>query len=87
MWRSLIQRLSLGLSNATGITCRGLAKYPFRVHGKTPNGIIRGEKELILLGDLNCDLLLETISKSKHLVHIYNTYGFTQVIMEATRTI
>ena len=28
----------------------------------------------------------ETISKSKHLVHIYNTYGLTQVIKEATRT-
>ena len=38
------------------------------------------------MGDLNCDLLSETISKSKHLVHIYNTYGFTQVIKEATRT-
>ena len=33
------------------------------------------KKEFILLGDLNCDLLSETISKSKHLVHIYNTYG------------
>ena len=38
------------------------------------------------MGDLNCDLLPETISKSKHLVHIYNTYGLTQVIKEATRT-
>ena len=38
------------------------------------------------MGDLNCDLLSETISKSKHLVHIYNTYGLTQVIKEATRT-
>ena len=27
-----------------------------------------------------------TISKSKHLVHIYNTFGLTQVIKEATRT-
>ena len=36
------------------------------------------------MGDLNCDLLSETISKSKHLVHIYNTFG--QVIKEATRT-
>ena len=47
------------------------------------------KKEFILLGDLNCDLLSETISKSKHLVHIYNTYGLTcltQVIKEATRT-
>ena len=39
------------------------------------------------MGDLNCDLLSETISKSKRLVHIYNTYGLTQVIKEATRTI
>ena len=38
------------------------------------------------MGDLNCDLLPETISKSKQLVHIYNTYGLTQVIKEATRT-
>ena len=40
------------------------------------------------MGDLNCDLLSETISKSKHLVRIsgYNTYGLTQVIKEATRT-
>ena len=44
------------------------------------------KKEFILLGDLNCDLLSKTISKSKHLVHIYNTYGLTQVIKEATRT-
>ena len=38
------------------------------------------------MGDPNCDLLPETISRSKHLVHIYNTYGLTQVIKEATRT-
>ena len=40
------------------------------------------------MGVLNCDLLSETISKFKHLVHIsgYNTYGLTQVINEATRT-
>ena len=38
------------------------------------------------MGDLNCDLLSETISKSKHLVHIYNTYGLTQVTKETTRT-
>ena len=46
------------------------------------------KKEFIVLADLNCDLLPETISKSKHLVHIsgYNTYGLTQVIKEATRT-
>ena len=41
------------------------------------------------MGDLNCDLLSETIiANPKHLVHIsgYNTYGLTQVIKEATRT-
>ena len=40
------------------------------------------------MGDLNCDLLPETISKSKHLVHISgsDTYGLTQVLKEATRT-
>ena len=38
------------------------------------------------MADLNCDLLSETIGKSKHLVHIYNTYGLTQVIKKATRT-
>ena len=48
--------------------------------------IISEKKEFILLGDLNCDLLSETISKTKHLVHIYNTYGLMQVIKEATRT-
>ena len=43
------------------------------------------KKEFILLGDLNGDLLPETISKSKDLVHIsgYNTCGLTQVIKEA----
>ena len=63
-----------------------LAKCAFRFHGKTTNGVNGEKKEFILLGDLNCDLLSETISKSKHLVHIYNTYGLTQVIKEATRT-
>ena len=65
-----------------------LAKCAFRFHGKTPNGVIGEKKEFILFGDLNCDLLPKTSSKSKHLVHIsgYNTYGLTQVIKEATRT-
>ena len=48
--------------------------------------IISEKKKFILLGDLNCGLLPETISKTKHLFHIYNTYGLTQVIKEATRT-
>ena len=38
------------------------------------------------LGVLNCDLLSETISTTKHLVEIYNTYGLKKVIKEATRT-
>ena len=35
------------------------------------------------MGDLNCELLSETISNSKHLVHIWS---LKQVIKEATRT-
>ena len=44
------------------------------------------------MGDLNCDLLSETISKSKHLVRLIHVnthaeyHGLTQVIKEATRT-
>ena len=40
------------------------------------------------MGDLNCDWLPETISKSKNLVHVSgpNIYGLTEVIKEATRT-
>ena len=43
------------------------------------------------MGDLNCDLLSETISKSKHLVRLIHIthaeyHGLTQVIKEATRT-
>ena len=70
------------------INCRGLAKYPFRFHGKTPNRAFVKEKKFILLGDLKFDLLSETISKSKHLVHIYNTYGLNTgyKLKKATRT-
>ena len=39
--------------------------------------VVSGKKEFILSGDLNCDLLSEKIIKTKHLVHIYNTYGLT----------
>ena len=38
------------------------------------------------MGDLNCDLLSGTASRTKHLVQIYNTYGLQQIIKEATRT-
>ena len=54
--------------------------------GKHQMESLVNKKEFILLGDLNCDLLSETISKSKHLVQVYNTHGLTQVIKEATRT-
>ena len=36
------------------------------------------------MGDLNCDLLSGTASGTKHLVQIYNTFGFKQIIKEAT---
>ena len=61
------------------INCRGLAKYPLRFHAKTPNGVIGEKKEFILLGELDCDLLSETISKSKHLVHVYK--GWTIIFL------
>ena len=38
------------------------------------------------MGDMNCDLLSGTTSRTKHLVQIYNTYGLQQIIKEATRT-
>ena len=66
------------------INCRDLINVHLDSTGK--HQIIGEKRDFILLGDLNCDLLSETISKSKHLVHIYNTYGLTQVIKEATRT-
>ena len=47
--------------------------------------IVGNNKELILMGDLNCDLLSGTASRTKHLVQIYNTYGLQQII-KATRT-
>ena len=56
-----------------------LAKCAFRFNRKSPNGVIGEKKGIYPLGDLNCDLLSETISKSKHLVHIYNTYGLRKL--------
>ena len=47
---------------------------------------VGNNKEIILIGDLNCDLLSGTASGTKHLVQIYNTYGLQQIIKEATRT-
>ena len=73
------------------INCRGLAKYPFRFHGKHQMESLVKEKEFILLGDQNCDLLSlcqrQLANPScKHLVHIYNTLCPTQFTKEATRT-
>ena len=70
------------------INCRDSLNVHLDSTGKHQMGSVVKKKEFILLGDLNCDLLPETISKSKHLVRIsgYNTYGLTQVIKEATRT-
>ena len=67
------------------INCRDLLNVHLDSTGKHQMESLVKKKEFILLGDLNCDLT-ETISKSKHPVHIYNTYGLTQVIKEATRT-
>ena len=64
------------------INCRDL----LNVHWENTKWSHWWKKEFIPSSDLNCDLLSEIISKSKHLVHIYNTYGLTQVIKEATRT-
>ena len=50
------------------------------------SNIVGNSKEFILMGDLNCDLLSATTSRTKHLVQIYNTYGLQQIIKEATRT-
>ena len=36
------------------------------------SNIIGNNKEFIVMGDLNCDLLSGTTSKTKHLVQIYN---------------
>ena len=76
LWRSLIQRLAYEMLQELLDQLQRLAKCAFRFHGKTPNGVISEEKEFILLGDLNCDLLPETIRKFKHLVHIYNTWSY-----------
>ena len=50
------------------------------------SNIVGNNKEFILMGDLNCDLLSGTATRTKHLVQIYNTYGLQQIIKEATRT-
>ena len=44
------------------------------------------KKEFILMGDLNCNLLMKDNSKTKHMVQIYDSYGMTQIIKDPTRT-
>ena len=42
--------------------------------------------ELYLLGDLNCDLLPDSVNtNSSHLLNIMDIYGLTQLITEPTR--
>lgn len=44
------------------------------------------DKELIVLGDLNCDLSQEKLDcHSKRLVDLFNVNQLTQIIMEPTR--
>ena len=43
-------------------------------------------KELYLLGDINCNLLPEAIAvNSSHLINIFDIYGLSQLITEPTR--
>ena len=43
-------------------------------------------KELYLLGDINCNLLPEAITfNSSHLINIFDIYGLSQLITEPTR--
>ena len=42
--------------------------------------------ELYLLGELNCDLLLDSVNaNSSHLLIVMDIYGLTQLITEPTR--
>ena len=50
------------------------------------SNIVGNNKEFIQTGDLNCDLLSGTASRTKHLVQIDNTYHVQQIMKEATRT-
>ena len=44
------------------------------------------KKEFILMGDLNCNLLMKDSSETKHIVQIGDTNGMTQIIKDPTRT-
>ena len=48
--------------------------------------ISQEKKEFILMGDLNCNLLMKDNSKTKHMVQIYDTYSMTKIIKDPTRT-
>ena len=43
-------------------------------------------KESIIAGDMNCNLMKEGDNDAKHFKHIYNSFGHTQLIENATRT-
>ena len=44
------------------------------------------EKECIMTGDMNCNMLNSQDNNNRHIKHIYNTYEFKQIIKETTRT-
>ena len=36
-------------------------------------------KKSIIVGDMNCNLIKEGDNNTKHIEHIYNSFGFTQL--------
>ena len=50
------------------------------------SSIDQENKECIVAGDFNCDLLKPDQNNPKHIKRIYKTYGFRQVIEKPTRT-
>ena len=58
----------------------------FTVFEKVVDKIDAENLELYLLGDLNCDLLPDSVNiNSSHLLNIMDIYGLTQLITEPTR--
>ena len=43
-------------------------------------------KESIIAGDMKFNLMKEGDNDTKHIKHIYNSFGYTQLIENATRT-
>ena len=43
-------------------------------------------KESIIAGDMNCNLTKDGDNDTKHIKHIYNSFGYTQLTENATRT-